>query len=972
MSDVGANLGKLLRRAARVKRTTRTLCAAGFAVAVLAAALLGVVMLDAATGLSTAGLLALDAGLVMLGCAAIGYVISPSLRRGGDPRSLARMLERSLGIGDSRLINAVDLAAAATPGCSESLRRMAIDAGDRAAEGLDAAAVADRHGLHRTMLAAGAAVIVLAGSYAGLPRIFGAVVPRLLHPTAQLPPFTLLSFDVRIEPTVVHANHPATIRAKITGPFVLPDAAEVVFAEGEKNRGLPMLSGGTGEFALTLDHATGPQRFYIATTQGRSAWYTLDVSAVPLLEKVRVRYDYPAYTHWKPVEQPLDSRGIRAIEGTTITLTVESNVQLASVGLYADPPSSTGNRPTAIRAQVPHEVVAPADKRPVIQTHARPIEGYPKRLSLRFPVETGTFRLIATSYREVPSDPSPLVRITAMADAAPQVELMQPDLRVVAPEGFTVPVAAEASDDVAVGRMVLRRELDGRSLPDVMLTPEYHGPAQARATSGVNLAEIGAHAGQTVRGFVTAFDNHPDPVHSADSATFEVRVVSEQQYEQMAREQTTADQIAAEAGAFREQMKQLDAQRQQLIRQLEQLQKQMQKPSAGAAQRKQMEDAQRQLGEYARQAKQLADRMQQRAEQAPLYEFEKPYEQELRKLAESLHNQSKTAAGDRQRLEKQPDEKSVEQALEHLRGQQQRAGQDSQTAGAMSKDLDRIALADRMMNAVDRLTSIAKHQQDLADRLAPYQHATPTDPAEIQRLHELGEQQAQLREALEQTLTQLEHDAKQADQSLPKMSDSAKQIVKKIREMKVEQDQQNSTQNAAKNNGPDAQKLAQSAADKLNSMVHECSACRNSGDGDLDGALGMTKPGLSKSLGQLAEARAARAAHGMSGNGSGTTGKSGPGGSAASSGSQPGAGGEARLMGPLSRNASTQVGDQKHHARSFSKLSDTPGLDNGSGPERMHVDTHEHGEGAGGDAGVPLEYRELAEEYFRRLAKDSR
>src|SRR5262249_31722663 len=103
----------------------------------------------------------------------------------------------------------------------------------------------------------------------------------------------------------------------------------VLLRETGKQRN-SMFRSGEGRFVLPIDHAESSCEFYVDTPVGRSRRYPLQVLSVPDIEKVRVAYSFPEYTRWAAYEQALDARGIQALEGTTVTVTVGSNIPLRS------------------------------------------------------------------------------------------------------------------------------------------------------------------------------------------------------------------------------------------------------------------------------------------------------------------------------------------------------------------------------------------------------------------------------------------------------------------------------------------------------------------------------------------------------------------------------------------------------------------------------------------------------------------
>ena len=230
----------------------------------------------------------------------------------------------------------------------------ASDGAQRAAAeaaGISPAKVVDTRPLQKAMLAAALALLVGAGSYLAAPGVFRAVLPRFFSPTAGHPAFTLVKFDIRIEPAKVYRGWPAVIHATLSGPTKPPDQANVVFLDeaGREGPPLPMLHAEGGKFSLRIERADRSRDFYVATPAGRSRRHRLTVHAVPTFQQVRVRYEFPGYTCWPASSTILgDSRDLAALAGTRVSLTVK-NTGGGSANSGGSPARSAGWDSTMFR-----------------------------------------------------------------------------------------------------------------------------------------------------------------------------------------------------------------------------------------------------------------------------------------------------------------------------------------------------------------------------------------------------------------------------------------------------------------------------------------------------------------------------------------------------------------------------------------------------------------------------------------------
>ncbi len=190
------------------------------------------------------------------------------------------MLEERLGVRNSVFINAVDFAESPPRGDSPLLRDRAIRMAEERAFSISSLAVISFKSLYRAMAIAAGTVALAAILWCLALRAFGMVVPRLLDPTGDHPPYTLVEFDLRIAPEPVYYGKPATISATLSGPIDVERATVVFVGEGA-NETVAMYPSGERQFALRIDrpevvekvfhrHAERPQRNDVAG-RGRGA-----------------------------------------------------------------------------------------------------------------------------------------------------------------------------------------------------------------------------------------------------------------------------------------------------------------------------------------------------------------------------------------------------------------------------------------------------------------------------------------------------------------------------------------------------------------------------------------------------------------------------------------------------------------------------------------------------------------------------
>ena|GEM_PF-3472482 len=671
-------------RRARAARRTTALLAVG---AALLGALGVAVCIDAQLGLSRAGRVALDAALLTFAVAAVVAAVR-GVRRPGTPdaRCAALDLERAGGVGTSRLINAVDLAAD-----GRSLARLAVQRGRSAAQSLPADALTDRPARRRAARWAVAALAAAGLGAACFPGVVAAVAPRLLAPLSDHPPYTPLSFTVAAGPAPLSHGRPAVIDIQLDharGPRHLPETAEVVFVDDggaavsrhflrPEPRDEPQPPTDPDALASTplppsayshrLPVFDRTQRFYVATDRGRSRTFTLVPDTTPLFDALHATLRPPAYTRQPETTQRLpvpaapstgatgetDARDtptgepprLRALDGTALTLSVESNVPLASATLAFAPTaeSSSGSRASPSRD-------APADPAAPATAHAD---------TTLF--TSGRYRLTLTGVDGRRSVTDFVADVTVLDDAPPQLDIASPEPFAIAPENWPVTLDVLAKDDVGLARVSLHA---GVEPPDAAPGPftetalfqsdetaDAAGPPRnLRLQPPLDPAALGAGAGDTVLYYARAQDTRPaagdgDPGQWTETPVFRLHLVSRPEWDAIAREQFGVAQIQAEWDALAAELDELAQARAAAAEELNALKE---KARSGEpltdADRQAMAELEAELRGFAEQARDLAKRMRERAEQPALYDFEAAYQEQLRGLADQLD--AEAARGD--------------------------------------------------------------------------------------------------------------------------------------------------------------------------------------------------------------------------------------------------------------------------------------------------------------------------------------
>jgi hypothetical protein len=924
---------------------------------VLLLAILIAVALDAAFAFPVPLLITLD--LMLLALLLMGATLLLRTVRDGRfcPRRIARIIEQRSGLTSSALINALDLRDAQQAGFSLALARKSVERGEQTARAIDLSNVVETRPLARAALACGLAAMLLAMLYFLVPDVLGRGLPRLFDPTGDHPPFTLLKFQVAIEPEPLYYGSDAKIAVQLHGPTI-PDRADLVMLVDGKKQRSPMISVEEG-YELTVRDATVSRDFYVDTPEGRSDWYRLDVREVPQFEEVWVAYAYPEHTDWPPRRYPLQGRDIEAMVGTQVTVEVKSNFPLKHVQarLYDESGNSEPSRLVTLT----------------------PDQNEPRRAQGSFSLDfSGRVTLELIGHNGVPGSELREARLIATRDEPPRVQLAAPEPTALAVEGWKVPVQIEAADDIEVRDLSLHFSRNGQASENVPLENQSPDRRRGRAEYELDLAKIEAKPGDEIRVFASASDNHPNPSQTADSATHVIQVISQEEYAEYMRTMYQMDSLQQEIEQLQQQLDQQTDQAEAAEQALRELAEQLEadKP-LNEAQQTQLDQAQQQLDQAQAKTSELQEQLRERLEQPQLYDVEKPYRERLQQLSDQLAEQQEAMSQTQQALDavqQQPaptpqDVERLQQAIEQMQQQQNAAesneGDKTPSLEQIQQQAEKLQLAQRMMAEAQRIQQVMQQQREIADRLQPLREQPSLTPEQQSRADRLAREQELLDQQLREATESLKQAADQAKEQLPKTAKDAQAMCDAIGQMNVGADQQQCASAARQGNGDQAHQAADRAAEKLESLAGQCPNPQGIPQNELDAGLGLSRESLQQTLQQLAQGQGQKPNLPRMGHKPGQAGQGGERGRDPSS--------RFGLHGPQPPRDDAFTGRRQGNMDESREGQDTRQDDAAwAAAEQISADARQDAWGRAGNLrGVPVGYRDQAEAYFRRLSEQS-
>ncbi|MCC5848540.1 MAG: hypothetical protein JJU29_10620 [Verrucomicrobia bacterium] len=875
---------------------------------------------------------------------AILFVALRTRRHPFSETNAALAEEKRGGLQNDEVASAVDLLHGARPGISESLRKESVARGVRALQQVQAEYPLDRRPLRRARLARVAVVcgVVLLGAL--FPGVVRQVTPRFLQPWGDHPPYTRLRFRVEQTPDPVPLRHDARLRVHVEGPG-LPDRAELLFHdEGDAPVRVRMQMANVGDeengvsFASRLDNISGPRVFSIDTPRGRSRRFELAVSTRPRLEGAWLRVEPPAYTGWPAREERITAPQLEALRGSRVTLMLDANLPLGDSRLEWDHPDR-------------HEQNTHVPMPPLPKPDTRAAGHWTAAVDDHF----RAWLFGANGEKaDVPFSGS----FTVRPDRPPRVAVTDPEKVVYAPEDWTVNLSLTAVDDVRVERMdvsVLRG--DSVSVHPIELDANRSDPTRAQAVHALDLAAIGARAGDRIRYFATAVDNHPEPPQSADSEIGVIQVLSREAYDAMMREHYRIEDWLEEVADHLATLNRLRDEKAALLDQLEELH--------DRAAANPDEDLSREIAAARSRLERLredfdafAGALTERAELDQLHDWETPYKEWLKETAAQMQEQQ-NAAGEVARALAAPAASALSEAMTRWAEMTEPFGDLPSDPMDLEQEWDEMVDAMRMVDQTMRLRQLIEDQQDIADRLASARDR-PDSPETREILRRLSGAQELLRQELQEVQQGLREAADALEESQPDLAREGRALADALDRMNVAGDQADAAGHAEASRAEPASQSAQRAADSLASLAGDCEAQCEAAGQCLSSLLGLTPPGLHPSM-EAAMQAALTARPGFS---PGRTGTQGPGSGGLIStvgmvGPQyPSRGQSVALRSASRRRGDGLAGGQGHGA----SPAPAEALHPDALPESFHT--------APGLGTIPLRYRRQAAAYFDRLIQD--
>ncbi|HEX8295592.1 MAG TPA: hypothetical protein VF593_04795 [Chthoniobacteraceae bacterium] len=751
------------------------------------------------------------------------------------------------------------------------------------------------------------------------PKASRIIAARLLHPGADLPPYSSIEFQLGPRPAQVLYGGEVIVTASLTGGKI-DRPVRCLTRDPATGRidDSPAFHESASRFSRKLEKVASPVEIAFAVGRARSAWLPVSVLMQPRVQEVLITVEPPAYSGLPRREFALGTQELAALSGSRVTARATSNRPL------------TGG---ALRLETAG-----------IQTIARELPGQPEethRVRFEWVVRQAS-RVVIQVHDVLGTRSEPLTFEQKLTpDRRPEVALRQPAGEVLATPDSELPLEASASDDLGLTRVALVRQLRGyreRSLPQAAVP----GERRHELAGKLNLAAFGLLPGQVVELTLEAGDTNPNLLGVSTSEPARVHIIDRERYAELLRSQTTLEDFSGRYEALREAM---DAAR----KSLEALEKAATAGDAAAA-----EAAREAALEAHRAAGKLFGQI---AKDFPIFDLDASLASASAEAMQQLFENA-------QQLEKlaQALPEHLREALPELR---ERLGRGEEAVAEEQQQGERAVAAAEVLEQAGRFRETIQAQRDLVKEFnRTLEQIRRGETKAGQALRELSRTQAAVASGLREIETGLDTALKALPEDLARLAEEGRKFLQALAELEITPTMDQAAAAAEAGDGKTAGERAGEALAKLEALLRRknavCEMCRGEA-----GDLPFPWPeDLSQTLEQLMRALVTK--RGQDGEGELGSGGSGSGaaGSSESGFSMRGKMPKLPIFGPSRQRFARRAGPQLGGGAEGRGQS---GPESGAAVDSAQTAAREQRSGAGeavAAEAVPEGYREAVKRYF--------
>jgi len=665
----------------------------------------------------------------------------------------------------------------------------------------------------------GLMLIALAVTLA-VPKLLSTEISRFAAPNSDVPTFSMLEFDVTPGNTSVHYGQSVDIEVQLNSASI--DEPQLLLF-GEATETVPMFHQGDLRWRTTLFKVKESTGYQVQAGRAKSDRFQIDLIAVPTIKDLQFRLTPPQYTRlgdrivgWQ------DS--ITGLRGTKVEVIASSNMPLKSGTLKL---TRSGSQKDSETREV---ALSPLGTDETTAVGSFEIQDNEK------------FDLVLTNTDEIESVQPVSGTIELLKDQRPFIRLVSPKPSSLATNSIQLPISISAEDDFGIAQITLYRSLNqSKSRPQ-----EIKFEKQSTRLSGTVMLPLHRYdlvPGDTLELFARVEDNRPGEAIGSESPVHTVKIISQQQYMKMNRQQLGVEAVLSKYRMIQRRLENLE-QDQRAIEAMDD----EDEPKTKEAR---LEEIKRVKENFKQAGLELEGMMQQ--------QFPIDLEQDLSDRIAEMSDKMFEIAEEIEALEEEfsqgkIDNKELKERLQALREKLQGIREDFQDE--VMQPMDQLAEVFELMSMQRLFVQIVAQQKGLASRLKSLDGNDNADQPDVKRrMRERADEQTALKRALNELVERIGNNAVvlPVGGDLQELRESAMKFTATIVNSDAEEEQDLAARDLAEFSGSGGYAHAQKAAVILESMLDDSQEMEQAGQqaGARIFKPGFGRPKLGNSLDQL-------------------------------------------------------------------------------------------------------------------------
>lgn len=624
--------------------------------------------------------------------------------------------------------------------------------------------------------ATGAGVFCLVALFLALP-VTKVVLPRVLFPWSDTPPYSPLSFAITPDELQVIYGDDLELSAAITGGEIR-DQVWFLIRSGEKVQQQSTFHEGGGRFSQKMENVIEPVEVAFKTGRARSEWYPVKVLLEPRVASARVHISPPEYMGLPARAFYLGKQQLAVPEGTVVRLDVSSNRPLSSSEM-------------TIRAD--------EDSKVIERVSSERVDAFTQRFEWQ-PAGNRVLSVDLVDQLGTRSREPLLIAQAVTPDRPPEVSITEPALVAVATPKATVQLSGYAEDDYGLHSADFMRTVLGYTDRGASL-PVLKDSKRIQLYKTWDLSKLGVEPGDVLEAYLEARDHNPNLLGVASSPVVRVQIISEDMYAEMLRSRESIR-------SFAEKMAQADAAVNELREQLNELSQIIESGSP--------EEIEKALAEAREAFKNAQEKFKELSEDFPIYDSEEEAQKVLERWQDMLQRTGDEVASwnsDTEYLAKM-----AEDMAELFRRDQE------QSITKEKEKAEELAEVEKLLETAMRFYHVYQAQKDLVQRFRRFRDRT--EPSEVALLAFLGATQESMKQETEAIIKDIRTACDELDgvKEYAQFVSGARELADKAEELEITTYMQQASYHAGQESGGNAYTNAEEALMRIEQLFSQCNS----------------------------------------------------------------------------------------------------------------------------------------------------